>query len=73
MMVINWILGLMADRFWADWGVAAAIVWMAGEFDQAIPTLWRTVRSSAWSPAVASSCRFTWIPPTIWAAATPPA
>jgi hypothetical protein len=40
MIVINWILGLTADRFWADWGVAAAIVWMAGEFDQAIPILW---------------------------------
>jgi hypothetical protein len=40
LIVISWILGLMADRFWADWGVAAAIVWMAGEFDQAIPTLW---------------------------------
>jgi hypothetical protein len=40
MLVINWILGLTADRFWADWGVAAAIVWMAGEFDQAIPALW---------------------------------
>jgi hypothetical protein len=40
MIVINWILGLTADRFWADWGVAAAIVWMAGEIDQAIPALW---------------------------------
>jgi len=40
MIVINWILGLTADRFWADWGVAAAIVWMAGEFDQAILSLW---------------------------------
>jgi len=40
MMVLNWILGLTADRFWADWGVAAAIVWMAGEFDEAMPTLW---------------------------------
>jgi len=40
MIVINWILGFVADRFWADWGVAAAIVWMAGEFDQAIPTMW---------------------------------
>jgi hypothetical protein len=40
MIVINWILGLTADRFWADWGVAAAIVWMASEIDLAIPTLW---------------------------------
>jgi hypothetical protein len=40
MIVINWILGLTADRFWADWGVAAALVWMAGEFDEAIPSLW---------------------------------
>ncbi len=40
MIAINWILGMTADRFWADWGVAAAIVWMAGEIDQAMPTLW---------------------------------
>ncbi len=40
MIAINWILGFTADRFWADWGVAAAIVWMAGEIDQAIPALW---------------------------------
>jgi hypothetical protein len=41
MLALNWVLGFSADRFWADWGVAAAIVWMAGEFDQAIPTLWK--------------------------------
>ncbi|HEY3864261.1 MAG TPA: hypothetical protein VGO59_20510 [Verrucomicrobiae bacterium] len=40
MIVINWILGMTADRFWADWGVAGALVWMAGEFDEAIPQLW---------------------------------
>ncbi len=40
LIVLGWIFGFMADRFWADWGVAAALVWMAGEFDQAIPTLW---------------------------------
>jgi hypothetical protein len=40
MIVLNWILGMTADRFWADWGVAAAIVWMAGEFDEAMPALW---------------------------------
>jgi hypothetical protein len=40
MVAINWVLGLTADRFWADWGVAAAIVWMAGEIDEAIGTLW---------------------------------
>jgi hypothetical protein len=40
MIVINWTLGLTADRFWADWGVAAVIVWLAGEFDQAIPAIW---------------------------------
>jgi hypothetical protein len=40
LIVINWILGFVADRFWADWGMAAAIVWMACEFDQAMPTFW---------------------------------
>jgi hypothetical protein len=39
MIGINWILGFMADRFWLDWGMAAALVWMAGEIDEAIPTL----------------------------------
>jgi hypothetical protein len=40
MVAISWILGFVANRFWLDWGVAAAVVWMAGEIDQAIPILW---------------------------------
>jgi hypothetical protein len=53
MIAINWILGFTADRFWADWGVAAAIVWMAGEIDQAIPTLWN---ASSLQRLVACGC-----------------
>ena len=73
MIVISWILGLSADRFWADWGVAAAIVWMAGEFDQAIPALWSETPCSACWLAGALRCRCSWRQPTIWAAATRPA
>ncbi len=40
MIAINWVLGLSADRFWADWGLAAAVVWMAMQFDQEMPVLW---------------------------------
>ncbi len=40
MILINWILGFSADRFWADWGMPAALVWMAGEFDNASFKLW---------------------------------
>jgi len=29
LMIICWILGFRADRFWADWGLPAALVWMA--------------------------------------------
>ncbi|HEX3719405.1 MAG TPA: hypothetical protein VH595_15735 [Verrucomicrobiae bacterium] len=40
MIAINWVLGLSADRFWADWGLPAAIVWMAMQFDAEMPVLW---------------------------------
>jgi hypothetical protein len=40
MIAINWVLGLSADRFWADWGLAAAVVWMAMQFDQEMPAMW---------------------------------
>jgi hypothetical protein len=40
MIAINWVLGLSADRFWADWGLAAAVVWMAMQFDEEMTALW---------------------------------
>ena len=40
MILLNWILGFMADRFWADWGLPAALVWMAVQFDDSLPVLW---------------------------------
>ena len=39
MIAINWSLGFMADRFWADWGMPAALVWMALQFDNTLPAL----------------------------------
>ena len=39
MIAINWVLGLSADRFWADWGLAAAVVWMAMQFDEELRAL----------------------------------
>jgi hypothetical protein len=40
MIAINWVLGLSADRFWADWGLAAGVVWMAMQFDEEMTLLW---------------------------------
>lgn len=34
LIVISWILGLKADRCWADWGIPAALVWLAMQFDE---------------------------------------
>ena len=28
LMVLCWVLGFKVDRFWADWGIPAALVWM---------------------------------------------
>jgi hypothetical protein len=39
MIAINWSLGFKADRFWADWGMPAALVWMAMQFDEAMPAV----------------------------------
>ncbi len=40
MAAIGWILGLYADRFWADWGLPAAVVWMALQFEDALIECW---------------------------------
>lgn len=34
MMVMCWVLGFKVDRFWADWGVPAALVWMTVHFQE---------------------------------------
>jgi hypothetical protein len=34
LMVLCWILGFKADRFWADWGIPAALVWMTLQFQE---------------------------------------
>ncbi len=39
MIAINWILGFAADRFWADWGIPAVLVWLALQFDDAMPAI----------------------------------
>jgi hypothetical protein len=40
MVVAGWILGLYADRFWADWGMPAAVVWLALQFEDALTEGW---------------------------------
>ncbi len=40
MIVLCWILGFKADRFWADWGVPAVLVWLTLQFEEILPSLW---------------------------------
>jgi hypothetical protein len=37
MIAISWLLGFFADRFWTDWGMPALLVWVALQFDDAMP------------------------------------
>ena len=34
MAVLGWVLGLKLDRFWQDWGMPAALVWLALQLQQ---------------------------------------
>jgi hypothetical protein len=43
MFVICWILGFKADRFWADWGLPAVLVWLAWQFEEIMETAWSAV------------------------------
>ena len=43
MIAIGWILGLRADRTWADWGVPAVLVWLAMQFDAIMGEWWNDV------------------------------
>ena len=40
LIVIGWILGLGADRCWADWGVPAVLVWLAMQFEELMVDAW---------------------------------
>jgi hypothetical protein len=39
-IAISWTLGFQADRFWADWGMPAATVWLAMQFDDWLAEKW---------------------------------
>jgi hypothetical protein len=34
LIVIGWILGLRADRCWADWAIPAVLVWLTQQFEE---------------------------------------
>ena len=40
LIAMGWVLGFQADRFWADWGVPAAMVWMAAQFNDIVSASW---------------------------------
>ncbi len=40
MMAICWILSLKAGRFWADWALPAALLWLALQFEEIILASW---------------------------------
>jgi hypothetical protein len=40
MIAIFWALGFVGDRFWADWGMTAATVWLAMQFDGWMAAKW---------------------------------
>jgi hypothetical protein len=40
LMVICWILGFKADRFWGDWGIPAVLVWLARQFQDGMTEAW---------------------------------
>lgn len=50
--VICWILGFKADRFWADWGVPAVLVWLTLQFEALMEIEWAR---TAWHRATAGA------------------
>jgi hypothetical protein len=41
LIVICWILGFKADRFWADWGIPAVLVWLTLQFQEGMTEGWK--------------------------------
>jgi hypothetical protein len=40
LFVLCWVFCFKADRFWADWGMPAALVWLTLQFEEILPTLY---------------------------------
>jgi hypothetical protein len=40
LIALCWVLDFKADRFWADWGVPAVLVWLALQFEDLIAASW---------------------------------
>ena len=40
LMIICWILGFKADRFWGDWGIPAVLVWLTQQFQNGMGQAW---------------------------------
>jgi hypothetical protein len=39
LMALAWVGGFKADRWWADWGIPALLVWLAMQFEEIVPAL----------------------------------
>ena len=72
MIVVCWILGFKADRFWADWGIPAVLVWLTMQFEELLPSLWDAVSLGRLVACalLADSALFLTTPPMTSAAAT---
>jgi hypothetical protein len=51
LIALCWILGFKADRFWADWGVPAVLVWLTLQFQELVtnawePTSWKRIQAA---------------------------
>lgn len=44
--LLGWLLGLKVARFWVDWGLPAAIIWLAMELEDILKTRWNHQRLS---------------------------
>lgn len=52
LVIICWVLGFKADRFWADWGVPAVLVWLTLEFQKGLSEIWQP---TSWKRGLATA------------------
>ena len=43
LIILCWILGFKADRFWADWGLPAVLVWLTLQFQEGLAETWDAI------------------------------